>query len=211
MTVLKKKLRKKPKYKLKPWVKFVLCIIILIVCFALIFTNKKPIVEKYNQIVYNTEYDALVDKYSEKYNLDENLIYAVIKTESGFHPDAVSEVGARGLMQVMEETFNWISDKMGTTDKYKFENLHDPEVGINYGTFLLSYLVNEFETYKEALAAYHAGRGIVNKWLKNPEYSKNGKTLDVIPYKDTAHYVNKVMKAYEGYCEINKVKNKRKE
>lgn len=207
MTVLSRKSKKNHRYKLKPWVYMAIAIIILVVCFIIVINNKEPIVEKYNQIVYTKEYEDLVEKYSEEYGVDKNLIYAVIKTESGFNPEAISEVGARGLMQLTEETFDWVSMKMGITGQYKFEDLHEPELGIKYGTYLLSYLIDEFNTYQEVLSAYHAGRGIVNTWLDNQNYSQDGKTLDVIPYSDTAHYVDKVMTAYEGYCQMDTDKN----
>lgn len=210
MTVLSKKSKKRHRFRLRPWVYVALSIIVLLICFFIIVSNKEPIVEKYNEIVYTKEYEEYVTKYANEYNVDENLVYAVIKTESGFNPEAVSEVGARGLMQLTNETFDWVSMKMNNIGQYKFEDLHDPKLCIQYGTFLLGYLIDEFKTYEEVLSAYHAGRGIVNTWLEDKEYSKDGKTLDKIPYSDTAHYVNKVMTAYEGYCEIeNQSKDKK--
>ena len=53
-----------------------------------------------------------------------------------------------------------------------------------------------------AIAAYHSGRGSVNEWLKNPDCSSDGKTLDDIPSSVTKHYVKKVMTAYEGYTNL---------
>lgn len=203
MTISRKKASKRRKYKLKPAGVLLIFIVILIVSFVILMENRQPIVEKYNEIVYTKNYERYVDIYSKKYDVDKNLIYAVIKTESGFKPEAVSEVNARGLMQVTEETFDWLSSKMGTTGKYKFEDLHNPQLGIQYGTYLLKYLLDEFKTYNEVLSAYHAGRGIVNTWLKDKRYSDDGKTLKEIPYSDTAHYVDKVMTAYKGYCKLD--------
>ena len=131
------------------------------------------------QTVYPLKYSELVEKYSAEYNLDEAFVYAVIETESGFNKDAVSEVGARGLMQIMPDTFKWLKSKTG--EKLSEDALFEPEVSIWYGCFLLRYLLDEFENEKTALAAYHAGVGRVKKWLKDPEYSDDGKTVARIP------------------------------
>ena len=68
--------------------------------------------------------------------------------------------------------------------------------------FLLHYLYREFGSLELTAAAYHAGRGAVNGWLSDSSLSADGQTLDKIPSSATAHYVNKVMNAYEKYCSI---------
>lgn len=152
------------------------------------------------QTVYPLKYSELVEKYSAEYNLDEAFVYAVIETESGFNKDAVSEVGARGLMQIMPDTFKWLKSKTG--EKLSEDALFEPEVSIRYGCFLLRYLLDEFENEKTALAAYHAGVGRVKKWLKDPEYSDDGKTVARIPYETTKNYTEKVMKTYHRYIKL---------
>lgn len=152
------------------------------------------------QTVYPLKYSELVEKYSAEYNLDEAFVYAVIETESGFNKDAVSEVGARGLMQIMPDTFKWLKSKTG--EKLPDDALFEPEVSIRYGCFLLRYLLDEFENEKTALAAYHAGVGRVKKWLKDPEYSDDGKTVARIPYETTKNYTEKVMKTYHRYIKL---------
>ena len=152
------------------------------------------------QTVYPLKYSELVEKYSAEYNLDEAFVYAVIETESGFNKDAVSEVGARGLMQIMPDTFKWLKSKTG--EKLSEDALFEPEVSIRYGCFLLRYLLDEFENEKTALAAYHAGIGRVKKWLKDPEYSDDGKTVARIPYETTKNYTDKVMKTYHRYIKL---------
>ena len=152
------------------------------------------------QTVYPLKYSELVEKYSAEYNLDEAFVYAVIETESGFNKDAVSEVGARGLMQIMPDTFKWLKSKTG--EKLPDDALFEPEVSIRYGCFLLRYLLDEFENEKTALAAYHAGVGRVKKWLRDPEYSDDGKTVARIPYETTKNYTEKVMKTYHRYIKL---------
>lgn len=147
--------------------------------------------------LYPMKYADLVGEYSERYGVEAELIYAVINTESSFDPDARSDVGALGLMQIMPDTLDWICGMTGET--LAFSDLRDPEVSVRCGTFLLKYLLDEFGSDETALAAYHAGRGKVNEWLADGAVSKDGKTLDGIPYRDTAHYVSKVARAADIY------------
>ena len=153
--------------------------------------------------LYPIRYEQYVEKYSQEYNVPENLIYAVIRTESSFKSDAVSNVGAVGLTQIMPDAFEWINNKLGE-DK-AFESLYNEETSIRYGAFLLGYLLDEFENPEAALAAYHAGRGNVNKWLNDKAYSKDGIHLDTIPISDTAHYVRKVMRSVNIYNKLNPI------
>lgn len=147
--------------------------------------------------LYPIKYESIIEKYSEKYNIDETLILAVIKTESSFDPSSVSEAGAMGLMQVMPETHEWLSGKLGRDENPSV--LFDEDTGIEYGTYLLRILLDEFHNIETAIAAYHAGIGRVGEWLKDERYSSDGITLDVIPFKDTAHYVNKIKRAVQIY------------
>ncbi len=147
--------------------------------------------------LYPREYTLLVTSAAAEYALAPALLYAVIHTESHFNPQAVSSDGARGLMQIMPETFDWLQTKTG--ENLTPDSLFEPEVSVRYGALLLRYLLDEFDQTETALAAYHAGRGQVNRWLRDPHYSQDGQTLREIPFKDTRHYVDKVMNAYEKY------------
>ncbi len=131
----------------------------------------------------------------------QDYVYAVIKTESGFRPDAVSNVGARGLMQIMEDTFDWIKFKSDDEETVYYD-MYDPKTNIDFGCRLLGYLYEEFGNVETVAAAYHAGRGGVNEWLEDSRYSKDGVHLDVIPIPDTAHYVDKITKAMDMYIEL---------
>ena len=147
--------------------------------------------------VYPKKYTDIIEQYSSEYGLEQNLLYAVVCTESGFDKDAVSSAGAIGLTQITEETYDWIKWKLG--DEGQFSDLFDTETSVKYGAFFMGFLLDDFGDYRTAAAAYHAGRAKVHSWLKNTEYSSDGRTLDVIPSKDTAHYVAKITKAYEKY------------
>ena len=148
--------------------------------------------------LYPLQYEELIDRYSKENGLSPAFVYGVIHTESRFRADAVSPIGARGLMQITEETFEWTQWRMGDTVT-AYDDLFDPETNIRYGTRLLSLLLDEFGGEAEALAAYHAGWGSVKRWLSDAEHSADGIVLDNIPFTDTAWYVPKVLKTAGVY------------
>lgn len=155
----------------------------------------------YREKSYPLDYSEYVEKYSAENGLNKFLVYAVIKTESGFRSDAVSNVGARGLMQITEDTFDWIKYRLGD-DETVYYDMYDPETNIKYGCWFLGFLSEEFAGVDEVASAYHAGRGSVNEWLKNKKYSSDGVHLKEIPIKDTAHYVYKITKAMDAYIRL---------
>ena len=148
--------------------------------------------------VFPLGYESYVDRYSSECGVDKLFVMAVIKTESDFDPNARSEVGARGLMQLMDEAFEWVALRKGD-DRFTYDDMYEPEHNIEYGTYMISLLYDEYGDERTALAAYHAGRGAVRGWLSDSDYSSDGKTLDTIPSSVTAHYVDKVMGCYFVY------------
>ena len=151
--------------------------------------------------LYPLKYEEYVDSYSQDYNVPDDLVFAVIKSESSFDPAAVSSIGAIGLMQITEDTFNWAKWRMGDTNTI-YDDLFDAETNIKYGTFILSLLLAEFKTPETALAAYHAGWGSAKKWLADNNHSIDGETIYSIPFKDTAAYVPKVIKTCSIYHKL---------
>ena len=147
---------------------------------------------------YPTEYSEIIEAKSEEYDVPLSVIYAVIKTESGFDPAAESWVGARGLMQITEDAYEWIDYYRGATGA-DWDDLYDPEVNIDYGVWLLSYHYGLFGDWETVYAAYNAGPNAVKKWLENTEYSTDGRTLYNIPYEETANYRKKVSAYRKGY------------
>jgi soluble lytic murein transglycosylase len=155
------------------------------------------------EFIYPKKYEEYVEANAKIYDLEEDIIYAIINTESEFNPEAKSEVGARGLMQIMEDTFLWTKSRMREDDGVAYSDMYNPELNIKYGAYLFYLLYSEYGDYETALAAYHSGRGNVNSWLSDPENSSDGKKLDrKIPSRATAHYVDKVMTDFENYSEI---------
>lgn len=177
--------------------KLISLLLILFVILGIIIVNMGRLVV---ETIYPRQYDELVEENASAFDIDEALLYAVIKTESGFDKDAVSSVGAKGLTQITPDTFIWLQTKTG--EDYEEDALFEPEISVYYGAYFLNMLLDEFDNIETALAAYHAGRGIVNEWLEDPELSLDGVVLEKIPYEDTAGYVKKVMKNIERYEKI---------
>ncbi|MGH4051048.1 MAG: lytic transglycosylase domain-containing protein [Clostridium sp.] len=172
----------------------VLCIVIL----ALVLINIKTIFKMF----YPVKYEEQIFKYSEKYNVDPALVIAVIRAESNFDEKATSHRGAYGLMQIMPDTATWIAESMKLKD-FNVEELHDKEINVDMGCWYINNLNTEFNGNIDlVLAAYNGGRGNVQKWLKNAEYSSDGKTLNTIPYEETDKYVKKVKTNYNVYVKI---------
>lgn len=149
---------------------------------------------------YKFLYKDIIEQNAVERQIHPAFIAAVIYNESRFNPEAVSNVGARGLMQIMEETGEWIAGKLGEEASYSFDNLFVPETNIRYGVWYLSFLSQTFGgDIVKVTAGYHAGQNAVARWLEMPEYSMDGKRLDVIPYPDTELYVQRVVNTYEIY------------
>jgi len=156
------------------------------------------------RLFHPLKYASTIEKYAAEDKIDASLVFAVIKCESSYNPKAVSNIGAMGLMQITPETFTWSQTKLSPNMKLSEASLFDPETNIKFGTLILSLHLKEFGDKTLAIAAYHAGRGKVNEWLRNRGYSADGKTLTKIPTSDTASYVKRVLEAQKTYTNLYK-------
>lgn len=174
--------------------------IIFIIAVFVIISVAKTAYNLTMHAIYPVRYYEYINKYSNKYDLDEYLVMAVIKAESNYIHDAHSGY-ARGLMQLTDETAAWISKKIDL--EFSEDDLEDPETNIRMGCYYLNYLISHYNSNIDvALAAYNAGMGNVKKWLDNPEYSPDGKNLSYIPFKETRNYVKKVNEYKETYKKL---------
>ena len=147
-----------------------------------------------------TVYEQLVEKWAAAYELDPLLVYAFIRTESGFDPQATSSVDARGLMQMTEETFLWMRSKIAPEEPLTFADLYSPDTAIRFGCYYLHLCMVRYKgDVSTAAAAYHSGWGTVDQLLQIEEHSADGETLQGFPYNQMHHYVNKITACYQTY------------
>lgn len=122
-------------------------------------------------------FDVLINQFARKYEVDPNLVKAIITRESCFDQSAVSHVGAIGLMQLMPETARWL----------KVKNPAKAEANLSGGVRYFASLHKEFGTLELALAAYNAGPGNVRRYGGIP------------PFRETQSYVKTVLGFYRRY------------
>lgn len=182
-------------YKSKSCMLFLKAAIVAVVIVLVFGIFKDTALRKF---VYPKKFSTYVETYSKEYNLDENLVYAVIKCESGFKSDAISARNARGLMQISEITGLWAAEVLKIND-YKHEMLFEPETNILIGCWYLRKMLDQFGSESTALAAYNAGSGNVSGWLSKSEYTADGVNLHSIPFGETENYVRRVETAKKMY------------
>jgi soluble lytic murein transglycosylase len=177
-------------------------IIVITVLVLLLNVFKVPnIILKKIYPIYYAEY---VYKYSEEYEVEALLIFAIIKAESNFNPNVVSSSNAIGLMQLMDSTAEELADKLDITFEQK-SSLYNPELNINLGTKYFSNLLKEYDgNVALALTAYNAGIGTVKKWIEQGTIKEDGSDIENIPYKETNNYVRKILRDYKIYQELYK-------
>ncbi len=176
--------------------------LIMIIVIGLIFLALISLFNFALEKMYPMDYESIILKYSQEYNLDVILVASVIRAESKFDPYAISHKEARGLMQIASITGNWASEEL-SIENYNKKLLFDPDINIRIGCWYLSKLKREFNNdMTNVLAAYNAGSGNVRKWLNNKEYSPDGKQLRVIPFGETKRYVERVNRNYKIYSYI---------
>lgn len=124
------------------------------------------------------EFDSIIEAYAREFGVDTSLVKAVIHAESGYNPEAVSNKGAMGLMQLMPKT----------AQDLKVDNCFNPSQNIKGGVKYLRFLLDTFKGDVElAVAAYNAG------------LSKVAKYGGVPPYQETRNYVAKVLSYQQSY------------
>lgn len=146
-------------------------------------------------------YRDLIEHYAEENNLHPAFMAAIIMKESSFRTDAESSVGARGLMQLMPDTAEWIAGKLDMP-YFTFDMMYDAETNIRFGAWYLNYLSRQFRGDPATVAsAYHTGQGQVARWLSDPSLSPDGVRLDITALTDgpTKTYAGRVTQAYAIY------------
>ena len=180
-------------------VKTILLLIVLVVIGAAVLRLGY---NYFMRTAYPLGYREIVEEEARTQGVDPALVYAVMKAESNFDPDATSHAGARGLMQITPDTFDWLQTKLREGVSYTADDLYTPRVNIRYGCKFLQILQDEYTEQVTALSAYNAGMGTVNRWLSDPNISADGVELNRIPYPETERYVSAVLRNYQTYREL---------
>jgi soluble lytic murein transglycosylase len=144
-------------------------------------------------------HDDVIRQQANDKNLDPALIAGVIYVESRFR-DQTSHAGAKGLMQIMPSTADYIAGKSGGTE-FEQGDLASPQINIAYGSWYLRYLLERYHGNTIlALAAYNAGEGKVDEWWREAaDRGERFRVADHIPFPETREYVGKVLDARGAY------------
>lgn len=153
------------------------------------------------RLLYPLNYQQIIIQEAKQAQLDPSLVAAVINVESRWRADAVSRKGAKGLMQLMPTTAEWIAEKTGQAGVTE-QDLFLPETNIRLGVSYLTDLLTHFGSETLALAAYNGGRGNVKTWLDDGLWDGKQDTIEAIPFGETRRYVLKVEAQRKIYSRI---------
>ncbi len=190
--------RKKKRTKKSARNRIFIAILLILFSVGLVFAIR-AMSRSYLYHTYPVGHRDLVLEAAERYKIPPETVFAVIKAESNFREDAVSPVGAVGLMQILPTTAEWIAGRRGET--FDPGTLSDPVINLDYGCYYLSYLYDRFGEWDAAHAAYNAGPATVDRWMKDPAVRKDGSFVS-IPYEETDRYLKRIREYKIRYSEL---------
>ena len=130
-----------------------------------------------------------VTKASERFKVEDNIVWAIMRQESAFNPNATSWVGAGGLMQLMPGTARSEAKAL----EMKKYSVYNPEQNIILGSAHIARLLRSFGDVEVALAAYNAGGGNARRWLDGRKNVPLDEWIEMVRFEETNDYVQKVM------------------
>lgn len=143
-------------------------------------------------------YETLIDAYCEQHDLDKLFVFALIREESFFRPDAVSPARANGLMQLLYGTAKQVAGKQGI--RIRKWDLYNPHTNIRLGTDHLRTLLDRYDDKLHlVLAAYNAGEHRVDAWLRQFGHVPDDVFIEMIPFTETRSYVKNILRNYYYY------------
>ncbi len=153
------------------------------------------------QLSYPRPYSATVEAAAAEFDVDPLLIWAVMREESRYDPEALSYAGARGLMQLMPSTQAWIAEQLD--EDIQPGDAYTPEANIRMGAWFLHFLADYFEGDLDlAIAAYNGGAASVDSWQADPLVSNRDDLLRWIGFGETREYLERVSLSYQVYQEL---------
>jgi soluble lytic murein transglycosylase len=177
-------------------------VLVGVVTAIVLITTGRTVVPVISQTIYPIHYKDDIARVAEAYDQDPYLVAAVVKTESGYDPEAVSPAGAVGLMQLMPDTAAWIIE-LDIWQGDENPALTDPADNLELGACYLSYLGDIYgEGTRSALAAYNAGPNAVGEWIEAAG-GQDSFDLTDIPYAETRNFVQRVERYVSLYMRIH--------
>lgn len=159
---------------------------------AIVLSNEPELINQVS-VRFPTKYAAFVKNRAQQFHLDPAFVYAIIRQESAFHPQVVSPVGARGLMQMMPRTARLITTNYRIPYRLD-EELFTPYKNIEIGTQYLAHLSNLFGGHSLLVAAaYNAGPQAVNRWINLYPAPNVVTWIDTLPWKETRNYLKNII------------------
>ncbi len=172
-------------------------IVLMILFLAFILVVEVLPIDMVRNVFFPVNHAERIDDAAQRHGVDEHLVAAVIRCESGWNELAQSGAGAVGLMQLMPDTAKSIAGLgLVDTNAYDPNRLTDAATNIEYGTAYLAYLQSQFENEDQVICAYNAGIGAVQGWQAG---STGASFEDVIAYPETREYLNSVHEAKRQY------------
>ncbi|MDY0382975.1 MAG: transglycosylase SLT domain-containing protein, partial [Atribacterota bacterium] len=154
------------------------------------------------QYAFPVFYEEFVKRIASSYHVEPYLVWSIMREESHFNPYAQSRAGARGLMQIVFSTGEWIAQKLNYKE-FEYDSLFEPEFNINLGSWYLQYLQERFDKNTFLIiSGYNAGPGITDKWVETIDMNDIDVFVENIPYQETSEHIKKVMRSYHVYRTI---------
>jgi len=158
-----------------------------------------PLKHAVQEITLPLRHEDIIRQQAHDKHLDPALVAAVIYQESKFR-DRTSVAGARGLMQITPDTARFIAKQSGGI-RFTLQDLGTPQINIAYGTWYLRWLLDRYDGRKAlAIAAYNAGFGHVDDWVRNAGGPDSFDPKTDIPYPETRSYVGQVLERRKDYA-----------
>ena len=176
----------------------ILIAVVLGVTVVALIAGRGPVEDAVLEITLPLRHEDIIRQQAADKDLDASLIAAICYQESKFQ-DRTSHAGARGVMQLLPSTADYIARKSGGT-QFVQGDLADPQINIAYGSWYLRYLLDHYDRNKRlAIAAYNAGETNVDEWVEDAGGPGEFKTDEDIPFAETREYVSSVEEKQAQY------------
>ena len=176
-------------------------ILVLSIGFGLAFDGIATAIEK-KQYPLSPRYADDIQHVSAEYGIPEVILWAIVRTESGFSSNLEGEDGGIGLMQLTPDEFAMIQTDILKEAPQDAGLLYDPQKNLACGAAYLSFLYQRYGVWETVFAAFDAGTDAVDAWLANPDCVSELGTLENIPNQKTARFVREVTEARELYIKL---------